>query len=85
MPAVAHTRVARRGSPQSAAAPNKISANADADDSAAAASVFGAWGLISMCVPTLQPAAAIPAASASKPVRRRRRRSGARRTKRSDK
>jgi len=73
MPAVAQTSVAQRGGPHSAAG------------SAAAASVFGAWGLISMCVPTLQPAAATPAPAAPKAIRRRRRRSGARRTKRSEK
>jgi hypothetical protein len=84
MPAVAQTNLAQCG-PQSAAAPDTIGANADADGSAPAAFVFGAWGLLSMCVPTLQPAAATPAPAAPKPIRRRRRRSGARRTKHSDK
>jgi hypothetical protein len=85
MPAVAQTSVAHRGGPKSAAAPNKVTANADVAGYAPAASVFGAWGLLSMCVPTLQPVAATLAPSAAKPIRRRRRASGARRTKRSDK
>jgi hypothetical protein len=85
MPAVAQTIVTRCGGPHGDAAPNKSSASADAAGSAATACDFGAWRLISLCVPTLQPAAATPAPAAPKAIRRRRRRSGARRTKRSEK
>jgi len=65
---------------QSAAVPNAPGA-ADTDVSSQAAAWFGAWGLLSLCVPTLQAAAPNAAPTVAKPVRRRRRTGRARRCK----
>ncbi|HSY08489.1 MAG TPA: hypothetical protein VK820_08125 [Steroidobacteraceae bacterium] len=76
----ARPSVVRTASLQSAAAPN-APGESGTDVSSQAAAWFGAWGLLSLCVPTLQAAAPNPAPTVAKPVRRRRRTGRARRCK----